>query len=286
MIVIRGTRPDRNFTIIENSVLRDARLSFRARGVLAFVLSFPDGFQVSSDRLSDVGKEGRDAIRSSFTELETFGYLRRDKRQNKNGQWETTVVVTDTPTIKVPTPDFQSSVNQSSVFQALKTEELLKKTNTVKSVAVAPTDSVALLVLPKSPKPAKQAKPDDGFVLPDWINPMHWKAWRSHAKLRNATLEQKQIAVEKLANWRNAGDDFAGALENSASSGYQGLFLPDPRTGGTKSAETAYQRSMREKMEVIAPSIAAKNPSAIRTLNPTTILENMISQKQLEHRHA
>ena len=102
-------------------------------------------------------------------------------------------------------------------------------------------------------KPAKQKA--DGFVLPEWINPDHWAAWRSHPKLKNATAEQKQIAVEKLAKWREAGDNFAGALENAAASGYQGLFLPDTRTGNstgagsTTQAETNYQRSMRERYE-------------------------------------
>lgn len=103
------------------------------------------------------------------------------------------------------------------------------------------------------PKPAKQKA--DGFVLPEWINPDHWAAWRSHPKLKNATPEQKQIAVEKLAKWREAGDNFAGALENAAASGYQGLFLPDTRAGNsagagvTSQVETNYQRSMRERYE-------------------------------------
>lgn len=35
------------------------------------------------------------------------------------------------------------------------------------------------------------------------------------------------MAVEKLDSWRRAGEDFAGALENAAVGGWQGLFLPD-----------------------------------------------------------
>lgn len=96
-------------------------------------------------------------------------------------------------------------------------------------VAVAPTKAAAMTVVKK----------DDGFILPDWVNAMHWKVWRSHAKLRNASADQKTIALEKLAKWRDAGDDFAGALENAASSGYQGLFLPDNRTGNARNSTTA-----------------------------------------------
>lgn len=91
--------------------------------------------------------------------------------------------------------------------------------------------------------------------MPEWINPDHWAAWRSNPKLKNATPEQKQVAVEKLAKWREAGENFAGALENAAASGYQGLFLPDTRAGNsagtstTTQAETNYQRSMRQRYE-------------------------------------
>ena len=153
--------------------------------------------------------------------------------------------------------------------------------NTVAApVALAPTKPAAMTA-------SRSSKPKDDFLLPDWIDASHWQAWRSHPKLKNATAAQKQIAVEKLAKWREAGEDFAGALENAAASGYQGLFLPDNRTGTSRSSETGYQRSMREKYEQIAPRIAAKNPSAARVVpvNPTTFFENLAKQ-QLEHKHA
>ena len=106
--------------------------------------------------------------------------------------------------------------------------------NTVgQSVAVAPTKPTAMTA-------SKSVKPkDDAFVLPDWISASHWSAWRSNPKLKNATTAQKQVAVEKLAKWRDAGEDFAAALENAAASGYQGLFLPDARAGNARQSPTA-----------------------------------------------
>lgn len=74
--------------------------------------------------------------------------------------------------------------------------------------------------------PKKKARAASSFVLPDWLNEVHWKAWHSCSKRRNATEEQMQLAVEKLAGWREKGEDFAGALENAAVGGWQGLFLP------------------------------------------------------------
>jgi hypothetical protein len=98
-----------------------------------------------------------------------------------------------------------------------------------------------------------------GFQLPDWINSDHWKVWHQCKKRRSVTDGQKQLSVDKLAGWRSQGLDFAGALEDAAVGGYQGLFLPDkPRIN--PSGETAYQRSMRERMNEFAPGIARRLP--------------------------
>lgn len=43
MIVGKSARVERNITIIGNALVRDRALSFAARGVMAYVLSFPDG---------------------------------------------------------------------------------------------------------------------------------------------------------------------------------------------------------------------------------------------------
>ena len=111
-----------------------------------------------------------------------------------------------------------------------------------------------------SRKQKKQAAP--AFELPSWINRVHWDAWHSCAKRKKATDLQKLMAVQKLMAWRDAGEDFAGALENAAVGGYQGLFLPNQQ-GGAKGqqAETTYQRTMRERMQEAAPEAARKDPA-------------------------
>jgi len=103
MQITRGIRPERNFAIISNYVLRDSALSYRARGVLCCILSFAEGFQISSDRLAEMGKEGRDAIRSALSELEAAGYLKRAKVQDEKGLWSSSAVINDVPDLSVRT---------------------------------------------------------------------------------------------------------------------------------------------------------------------------------------
>lgn len=45
MSILRGPTDADNFTIIANRVIRDQRLSFRARGVLVYLLSMPPGWR-------------------------------------------------------------------------------------------------------------------------------------------------------------------------------------------------------------------------------------------------
>lgn len=123
-MIVRGERPADRFAQISNAALADERLSFRARGLLAHLLSLPIGWTTDSVALAKGTKEGRDAIRTALNELVDHGYLVRVRSQDAQGQWRTDVHVTDIPS---PTPDFQASVDQSSVDQAVKTK---KETNT------------------------------------------------------------------------------------------------------------------------------------------------------------
>ena len=99
-------------------------------------------------------------------------------------------------------------------------------------------------------KGEKSADAPSLFVLPDWINKKHWDAWHSCAKRKKATDAQKQMAVEKLDAWRQAGIDFAGALENAAIGGWQGLFKPDDKKPAiSQPTESFAERDARTKRE-------------------------------------
>ncbi|MGX7829824.1 hypothetical protein ACTG9Q_32570 [Actinokineospora sp. 24-640] len=75
---VRGER----WESIPHRVLRDKRLTFRARGLLCYLLSLPDDWQTSVQRLRDLtptkepGRpyEGREALESAVHELEGCGY--------------------------------------------------------------------------------------------------------------------------------------------------------------------------------------------------------------------
>lgn len=77
-----------DFTMLPNQWVRDARLSHRARGVLAVVMSHKDGWETSISHLVQNGKEGRDAIYSAVGELVELGYLKRTEVRSATGKFE------------------------------------------------------------------------------------------------------------------------------------------------------------------------------------------------------
>jgi len=83
---------------IANSALRDSTLSFRARGILALVLSNAGEWKASRDWLeSQSEKEGRDAIQNALHELNVRGYRIVHKEQDAAGQWSSWVEWTHSP---------------------------------------------------------------------------------------------------------------------------------------------------------------------------------------------
>jgi hypothetical protein len=94
--ILRHRHPNR-FTVLPNDAIRNPALSFRAVGVLAHLLSLPDGAKVDSATLAQAHREGRDAVRAAFKELEGHGYYRRDVIRLADGTLRTEVVVSSTP---------------------------------------------------------------------------------------------------------------------------------------------------------------------------------------------
>ena len=97
MTIVRAPRIERDFTVLPNRALRDPHMSYRARGILAYILSMPDNWRTSADLLARQGREGRDAIRTAINELISHGYARRTKARNEDGTFSSELHFHDYP---------------------------------------------------------------------------------------------------------------------------------------------------------------------------------------------
>lgn len=75
-----------NFTIMSNHHLRDKNLSNRAKGLLSIMLSLPEEWDYTTEGLVQICKDGYDSIRAQLHELESFGYVTRERSRNEKGQ--------------------------------------------------------------------------------------------------------------------------------------------------------------------------------------------------------
>ncbi|UMQ60653.1 helix-turn-helix domain-containing protein [Leptospira interrogans] len=65
---------DRNFTIVKNNFIDDARLSMKATAILLLALRYPDNWRMSVKTMSKFKSDKESSIASGFKELVTFGY--------------------------------------------------------------------------------------------------------------------------------------------------------------------------------------------------------------------
>jgi hypothetical protein len=63
-----------NFTTLPNAMLRDRSLSFKARGMLAMILTNAEQWEVHQGWIVEQGTEGREAIAGAMREAEAAGY--------------------------------------------------------------------------------------------------------------------------------------------------------------------------------------------------------------------
>ena len=96
--ITRGEFGGDRFTIVANTAIRDERLSYKARGLLAHIASHRQGWGVTEKQLATKSPGGTASVRSGLKELEATGYLSRYRVRDGLGRlgaahW----VVTDDP---------------------------------------------------------------------------------------------------------------------------------------------------------------------------------------------
>lgn len=84
--VIKLNRSE-GFTVLQNALLRDARLSLKTKGLFAVLASLPPNWEYSVSGLIKVTGAGKDAIGTALKELEKAGYLERRQRHGGDGKF-------------------------------------------------------------------------------------------------------------------------------------------------------------------------------------------------------
>lgn len=114
-----------SFTIINNRILSDKRLSLKDRGLLCTLISLPDNWAFSLAGLATIIADGKSAIRATLNRLEELGYLRRYEERDSKGRFVTYFEI-----IINPEEDTNEELNNDNVSESICT--CVRKSNTSK----------------------------------------------------------------------------------------------------------------------------------------------------------
>lgn len=102
-IIIRVQHGKENpYTVVANAIMKDPKLTFRALGVLCYLLSKPDNWTVRLGELVKAKGEGRAAIKSAVALLKQLGYL-EVKQRRLRGRFMYVWIVWETPQVREQT---------------------------------------------------------------------------------------------------------------------------------------------------------------------------------------
>lgn len=172
---------DRPYFSMSRETAQDERLSWEARGVLAYLLSKPDDWQV---QVKDLQQHcGRDKVRNILAELQEFQYISVHQLHDKNGKFTRNIYqVHETPFTEKPSTVEPSTANPTLTYN--REEQIID------------THSPAL----KSAEPTPQKK----------VRPPHKNASWHDALLLCFKLTPDTVTKSADRTYWTAASDFAG----------------------------------------------------------------------------
>lgn len=209
MGIERGALPTAGFTIVPNDWLRDPRISWKAKGLLAYIASHQEGYQLTRDQIVSEATDGRDSVLAGMRELEDAGYLTRVKVRGEGGKIDGTLYRLGEPVSGKSVPGSDQGKHGTSPGEASdgfsgSGEPAGKKTNPKKTTSEKNTSSA-------SPRRGTRL-PDDFQVtqeMRDWYRDNVGNAIDGlieHEKFLDywrAAPGAKGVKLDWPATWRN-----------------------------------------------------------------------------------
>ena len=136
MPVIRA-KQTKNFTQISNSALRKKELSLKARGLLAYMLSFSDEWDFSVSHIVRESGEREKSVRAALSELEAAGYVRHSPIRSEEGKFVTVRYdVFETPDLRAETvSDISAETENTEQTEKHEQPKSLEKTEDTETEA-------------------------------------------------------------------------------------------------------------------------------------------------------
>lgn len=85
MATFRAIKESGNFVTVHKNFIHDSNLTFKSKGILLYLLSRPDDWQIYESEILKHTNDGKDSLKSGIKELEEIGYVVRTRKRNDKG---------------------------------------------------------------------------------------------------------------------------------------------------------------------------------------------------------
>lgn len=96
-MIIKKKEHKNNYTCVSNEILQRKDLSMQAKGLLVYLLSLPEDWEIHKSEVWKHFSNGRDAVYRAFEELERKGYIQGKKYRDKKGRIQYQYTVYEEP---------------------------------------------------------------------------------------------------------------------------------------------------------------------------------------------
>lgn len=86
MATFRTKKRASEFVTLDKTAIYDSELSFKAKGILLYLLSRPDDWQIYESEIVKHCSDGRDSVRTGLKELEEKHYIIRTRKRDEKGR--------------------------------------------------------------------------------------------------------------------------------------------------------------------------------------------------------
>ncbi|MEY8441834.1 conserved phage C-terminal domain-containing protein [Lactobacillaceae bacterium 24-114] len=196
MVRIRKDRSN-HVTILDQALVRDDRLSWKARGIFAYLWSQSDNWDFNEREVAKHSTDGRDSLRRGLKELECYGYLERNQLNDKKGKFDGySWTLHEKPRSENPTSENPRLGNPTQRYHQ---EKITSKEDNIK-------ESNSQAVPDETPQLRKQ--------IIDYLNEKLGTSYKPNASKNktviNARLKEgykfgdfKKVVDNKYADWAN-----------------------------------------------------------------------------------
>lgn len=80
-------KKEKNFVVIDKNLINNSSISWKAKGILIYLLSKPNDWVLIISDIINHSTDGRDAVYSGIKELEKAGYVEKILERDKNNHF-------------------------------------------------------------------------------------------------------------------------------------------------------------------------------------------------------